>query len=474
MSTNLRPVPSVAPRAVLYLRQSVARDESISLELQEIAGRDYCTARGYEVVAVETDEGLSGRTWSKRPAVQRVMDMIERRDAEVIILWKWSRLSRSRKDWALAADRVDLAGGRIESATEPIDTATASGRFARGVMTEYAAFQSEQIGEQWAEVRARRFNLGLPPTGSVPWGWVSKKTHIEADPDRAPFVPKLFEMYISGHGFSAISAWLNRSSATTINGRDWIPATVRKLLDSPIHAGLVEYHGEIREGAHEGIIDRDTWAMYERMRKDRTVPMKPRKSVHLLSSLVVCHCGRKRYGNTTKARHDGTTIYHSYVCPSTMPHPPRAKTIATWRVDRAVGEWVKTLPLTAAPSAPDLDHVDTETLAREITAVERRLVKLTEHLVSGLVPEPAYRATRDSLTAESDRLRAELAKAEREHKITPDLYLAGIETALTRWDTIPVDEKQQILRAIIEVVRVETDSTITIFTRWGSHVVINT
>ncbi len=174
--SHLRPVPDAPPRAVLYLRQSTTRDDSISIEMQESAGREYCARMGYTVIDVKSDPGFSGRKWDNRPAVQQVMAMVDAGDADVIVLWKWSRLSRSRLHWALASDRVAAAGGRIESATEPIDTSTASGRFARGVMTEYAAFQSEQIGETWEEVRQRRLRLGLPASGRLPGGGNGSET----------------------------------------------------------------------------------------------------------------------------------------------------------------------------------------------------------------------------------------------------------------------------------------------------------
>lgn len=66
------------------------------------------------------------------------MEKIETRDTDVIVLWKWSRFSRRRLDWEVAADRVQVAGGRIESATEPIDTSTASGDLALGMMVSLA------------------------------------------------------------------------------------------------------------------------------------------------------------------------------------------------------------------------------------------------------------------------------------------------------------------------------------------------
>lgn len=47
-------------RAVIYVRQSVARVDSISLELQESACREYARNRGYTVTHVCADCGVSG------------------------------------------------------------------------------------------------------------------------------------------------------------------------------------------------------------------------------------------------------------------------------------------------------------------------------------------------------------------------------------------------------------------------------
>ncbi|WP_017791915.1 recombinase family protein [Leucobacter salsicius] len=470
----LRPVPAIAPRAVLYLRQSVARDDSISLELQEIAGRDYCVTQGYEVVSVEVDEGLSGRNWSKRPAVQRAMASIEARDADIIVLWKWSRLSRNRKDWALAADRVDVAGGRIESATEPIDTATASGRFARGVMTEYAAFQSEQIGEQWAEVRARRFNLGLPPTGSVPWGWTSHKTYITADPDKAPYLREMYRMYLSGSGYTAIASWLNRTPAKTTNGRDWLHATIRRLLDSPIHAGKVEYLGQIRDGAHDGIITDTEWQQYQALRKDRHIAVRPRTSPYLLASIIVCHCGRKRHGKREVIKTAAGDVERRYYqCPSTTGHP--RKSIAAHHVDQAITNWVKQLPHITVDAGDTTGHsIDIEALAREITGIEKQLVKLTEHLLSGLVPEPTYRDTKELLTGKATGLRLELEAAKSRQSFSPAMFLSGSEDLVESWDILETPDRQSLLRTLVRSVTVREDRKLDVITAWGTTEVIDT
>lgn len=464
---NLRPVPELAERACIYIRQSVERDDSISAELQEIACRDYATTHGYDVVDVVVDLGKTGRTTNRRQ-INAVVDKVTTGEYAVILVWKWSRVSRSRTDWAILADRVAVAGGRIESATEPIDTATASGRFARGVMTEYAAFQSEQIGEQWAEVHRRRFNMGLSPNGAYPWGWIGDKDTLTPDPETAPAVQELYRRYIAGDGWTRLAKWLNESGHLSPRGKAWTQTTVRSLLDCPIHAGYVTYHGEIRDGAHEGIITRQEWELYRSLRAKRLTPKKQRMSDYLLSSLVVCHCGQKRSGKITRnRRRDGHIAeLYSYACYSN-PHPKMS--ILTRYVDETIGEWVKTEAAKPATIPPERStKTEITRLSREITELEKQLVKATRHLYAEVISEAAYRATREEIEAEQAVLQRALEEAKLSITQSPTLYLSGKEQLIASWDVLTFDERQSIVRAAIETVTINPDRTVTIVSKWGS------
>ncbi|UFU05482.1 recombinase family protein [Ruania halotolerans] len=300
---RLEPVPERAPRAVLYLRQSTHSEESISLEVQEASGRDHAQRHGYQVVAVEADPGVTGRTW-KRPAVQRVMSMIENGDADVVILWKWSWLSRSRKDWAVAVDLVDQAGGRIESATEPIDVATSSGRFARGVMAELAAFESERIGDTWKEAHARRVGQGRPANGKPRWGYAYdpvEKLH-KPDPDTGPVLASLYRRYIGGESVYSLVRWLNGAGYRTLPGYSaagagpWSDRSLRRMLDSGFGAGLIMVRGEQLPGAHEPVISAGEWEAYQVARRERRVVRTSERSQYLLSGMVRCQCGSTMNG----------------------------------------------------------------------------------------------------------------------------------------------------------------------------------
>ena len=471
---KLRPVPDSPMRAILYLRQSTYREESISLELQETAGRDYCDRNGYVVVGVEQDPGISGRTW-KRPAVQRVMSAIESHDAEVIVLWRWSRLSRSRKDWALAADRVDVAGGRIESATEPNDV-TAAGRFARGVMTELAAFESERIGEQWREVHESRVSHGLP-SGRVPWGWLHKDGRAEPHPENAAVIPRLYEMYADGMGGRQLADWLQDHGYRTYYGSTkWNHSTVTAILDSPFHTGRMLYRGELHPGAHDALVDVPTYDRYMAMRIERKDERATRHH-YLLSGILTCACGAPMFGFAIHKGKRATSSYFAYRCREVSTNPDHGQgTISARIVDGAFFAWLQTAAELKDPPAStgdDMAHLDAQRLAREITAIDGQVVNLTRQLGQGLVPERAYKVTVDDLEASRKALVGSLAAVERSIVLAPTNPGEIAVGLVNDWEIEPLPVQRAAIRSLIAAAVIEFGSTrtLTITPRGGAPVV---
>ncbi len=476
MTRRLAAVPDSPPRAVLYLRQSTYREESISLELQETAGRDYCARQGYQVVEVLADPGISGRTW-KRPAVQRAMTMLEERSADVIVLWRWSRLSRSRKDWALAADRADVAGGRIESATEPNDV-TAAGRFARGVMTEMAAFESERIGEQWREVQASRVARGLPPGGKLPWGWRwSPEGPAEVDDDKGAVIAELYRRYLSGAGSRTLAEWLNDRGLKPMHRDVWNDRTVLQMLDSPVHAGLISYRGETHPGAHEGVIDEATRQQYLRERARRRDGHEQKRR-YLLSGIARCAaCGEPMNGFTISKHPKSPRPWSAYRCRSLGKGPHAGKgawSIALHVVESALLEWLQgvadgvEVAADAAAASRDDARIEAQRLAREVAALDLQLTRLTEQLAADVVPVHAYTAARDSILERRARLAAQLDAVEVTSTAVAADPSAAARGLLAEWDTLPVDELRAGLRTLLDHVSVDIAArTVTVARLWA-------
>lgn len=463
---SLRSVPDAPPRAVLYVRVSQERDEMTSPALQRVACEDYCARMGYQVVDVVEDIDVSGRLW-KRRKIEQVVQRIETGDVDVIVGWKWSRFSRNRKDWAIAVDRVEAAGGRLESATEPTDTTTSTGRLARGMLAEFAAFESERIGDTWRETHSRRVREGKPINGKPRFGYRSVNKRFELEEKEAPVLASLYRRYIAGESFYSLVKWLNDEGWTTVPSYGtpgpWSAITLRRVLDSGFGAGLITVKDEQHPGQHEAVISELEWKQYRAERERRGHGSGTgERSTYLLSGLIFCQCGSRmnggRFGGgkrpkyrcaaaAKERRHDGGYVMCDYA-------------------DQVVREWVEGLDLEVGPPAAAIR--DVQRYAREITALDKQLADLTKHLLSGLVPEAAYRATRDEIETQKQRLESSLRDAEVD--VVRRQYAPQVARDLARdWDVLPVENAREMLRSLISQVTVTPKrprSDVVVMPRW--------
>ena len=462
-------------RAVIYVRQSLTREESISLEVQEASGREYARKRGYTVVDVISDPGVSGLKWDRRPGIQRAMRMITEHQADVIIVWRWSRLSRLRLHQAVALDTIERAGGRIESATEPFDTSTAGGEFGRDVMLAAAHFESRQKSEQWKEAHSRRLALGLPSRGGDRFGY-DRDGDTYSPNDQAETLAGMYADFIAGVGFTTIAARLNAAGHTTRNGRPWSNDGVARVLDSGFAAGLnargTRTHATHTPGVHPAIIDAATWTAYRGARTERagTAPRTSTPS-YLLTGLIVCgDCGSPMWANRL-----GREAGYGYVCSRWQRgRTCRCVTVSRAKAETAVREWLAKIAddideAAALQARRDARRAKAVTVvdrsAQQLDTIRARLAKLTLGWTEGLVPDTAYATARDELIRAEEQLLLRVTAAERDVTVTR-LPAAPIARALLEeWDTTPLPERREILKTLITrvaVVRPPDRGTVTV------------
>lgn len=483
----------------------MARNDSISLELQEHANREYCQRRGYKVVAV-IEEQKTGRTWSRRKGVREAMRMVEEHEADVIVLYRWSRLSRNRTHWALALDQMARVGGSFESATEPIDVATASGRFTRGVLAEVAAFESERIGESWQEVKAWRRSMGLPSSGGERYGytWIRDKDNpperYEIREDQAEVLAWAYRAFIDGLGTRAVAVELNRRGIPSPGGGDWLSGTVNRLLASGFAAGLLS-RTEMRDekvyvppfpernwdhGAHTPIISAATWEEYRATRfKRASMGSRAINPTHPLSGLVRCDddgCGAamyRRHKSTTHPRSGGT----QYLCNRWLRSGNgRCVTVAENRVHRELNGWLRQFAneIDSHGEAWELDQAralksrtKVQDAKDEVRRIDEELVELTRQLVAKRVPEAAYEVLRDDLLAQLTEAKSRVALAGPAIPARPLKDLRAIAAQVHEiWELAPPVEARALLEQLVSRILVRPSSkpygraTITVVPTW--------
>jgi site-specific DNA recombinase len=293
--------------ARIYTRVSTEEQATsgFSLGAQKERLEAFCVSQGWEIAGRYIDEGVSAKDLN-RPEFQRMMDEVDKGD--VILVYKLDRLTRSVRDLDDLLREFDERGVLFRSVTEQFDTTTATGRLFIRMVAEMAQWERETIAERSAFGKQKKAASGEWGGGTVPLGYMgvpSERTKagrsllkLVPDPERAHFIPMIFEKYLSGQGVRAVALWLNTElGARTPQGCRFHAITVRRILTNPIYCGDVE-SGRRRPGrpkvrvpgTHEPLIDR---TMFERVQEMLEIhkTYAPRQATGRFPLSGVARCG---------------------------------------------------------------------------------------------------------------------------------------------------------------------------------------
>lgn len=160
-------------RMIAYLR--VSTDEQamsgLGLEAQEATLRRALEYRGWELVDVVRDEGISGSTLN-RPGLHGALERIAAGDVDGLVVAKLDRLTRSMRDFCAVVDWFEAARAALVMLEPDVDTSTPAGRAVAHVMVAFAEMERGMIGDRTrvalAAKRARGEATGRPAIADNP------------------------------------------------------------------------------------------------------------------------------------------------------------------------------------------------------------------------------------------------------------------------------------------------------------------
>lgn len=221
--------PNVERVTLGYIRVSTedqARD-GVSLDAQEARIAAYALAIGWNVSEVIRDPGCSAKDL-RRPGVTKILDAIKRGEIERVVITRLDRITRSVRD---LADLIDLCGKHdtaLVSISESLDTGSASGRMAVGLLGLLAQWQREVIGENTGAALAHKRAKG-EAYGRVPFGYRREGDTLVPEPSEQAARAEAVRMDRAGHSFREIGRFLTDSGA---RAKTWHASSVRAMLRS--------------------------------------------------------------------------------------------------------------------------------------------------------------------------------------------------------------------------------------------------
>ena len=176
-------------RAVGYVRVStdIQVQEGVSLDAQKLRIQAHCTAMDIKLVDILVDAGQSAKTL-ERPGIQVALKMLKQGKADVLIVMKLDRLTRSVKDLGFRCETYFCEGRpwSLLSVSDSIDTRSASGKLTLNVLTPVAQWEREAIGDRVREamqhMKAQGVYLGAAPYG---WKYIDELVRIHKPPPAA-------------------------------------------------------------------------------------------------------------------------------------------------------------------------------------------------------------------------------------------------------------------------------------------------
>lgn len=427
-------------RAVIYARYSSHAQNEQSIDGQLHDAYPFAERNGYTVIGEYIDRALSG-TKDNRPEFQRMIRDAEKRQFQIVIVWKLDRFARNRYDSAIYKAKLKRSGVRVVSVMENL-TDGPEGIILEGILESMAEYYSANLAENVKRGMMEMVRKGWFPGGPVPLGYRAEDHRLVIDERIAPIVREMFRRYADGEGPAAIARDLNARGYRTQTGQAFTPSSF-KLVTNPAYIGQYTYGGSVIEGAADAMIDEETFRRAnERRAANRRAPAQHKaQERYLLSGKAFCgHCGSPMIGESGRGK--GGTVYHYYACAKKKKSGAcRKKNEKRDFVERYVCE--QTVRYILDPARLDLiaarvvEEYDKEFNTGQVEALEHRLRRIDadlNKLVDNLLDLP--KSAREKIVARMEQLDAEKAEAEADlakARITAGLRItAGQVTAWLR------------------------------------------
>jgi DNA invertase Pin-like site-specific DNA recombinase len=137
---------TLTKRVAIYLRVSTDSQtvENQHLELKAVADR-----LGWIVVETLADQGISGsKGRDQRPAFDRLMQMVTRKEIDLIACWSVDRLGRSLQHLVSFLNEISDRGVDLYLHTQGLDTSTPAGRAMFSMLSVFAEFERSILRER--------------------------------------------------------------------------------------------------------------------------------------------------------------------------------------------------------------------------------------------------------------------------------------------------------------------------------------
>lgn len=312
-------------RVAAYCRVSSGKDAMLhSLSNQVSYYNNFIKSnRNWEFAGIYADEAISG-TKDDRAEFKRLINDCRKGKIDLIIVKAISRFARNTFTMLETIRELKELNVDVFFEEQNLHSISNEGEMVLTFLASFAQEEARSVSENMKWRVRKNFEKGETWSTRKTLGYIFENKKMIVEPEEAKLVKRIFDMYLSGLGFQAITNKLNEENVKPPESEKWKKDSIRYILTNVSYTGDLllqkfynidymtkrhkENKGELNkylvEDDHEAIISREDFnkvqeLLYERAKYVNASRKAP--ELHTLASLVKCSiCGQSYHHKTTK------------------------------------------------------------------------------------------------------------------------------------------------------------------------------
>jgi len=206
-------------KTIGYIRTSTDKqDNSVKLQTHQIT--DYCEKNNLFLSELIVDEGLSGKDIKNRVGYHRIMEMVENKEIDTLIVLSLSRWGRNLKQNYESIEVMIKTDTNFVSLKEQVDLSSPMGRFMVNVMSSLYQMEREMISDRVTDILKDKKENGVV-YGVTPYGFDRDGEFLVPNTQQQKVLKKIHSLRDKGLSYQKISDFLNRNKHNKKNGKKW-------------------------------------------------------------------------------------------------------------------------------------------------------------------------------------------------------------------------------------------------------------
>ncbi|MFP3357575.1 recombinase family protein [Planococcus sp. SIMBA_143] len=339
-------------KAVVYTRVSSNKEEQkSSLITQEEFYTEYCERKGFELIKLYADEGLTGTNVRRESFREMLYDAgldYTRNDNgydtfdkskrvpkfDILITKDVSRFARSSVHGMMVIKLLKDKGVDVIFENSGMSTRDENWQMNIGILFNIAENESANMSKRIKFAKRHNVTKGKYAPARTPYGYIrNEQNEIVIDPESAEIVKYIYKRYMQV-GSSIITNELNEKGITTKTGSRFSPDKVTRIISNTIYYGTATVNKTNKRNVTdtqrekniesefitipnvvEPIISEEEWKEANKVRISRINKRskrgrKPAKNDVFFGKLICSNCGSRF------VRHTGENEKITYICQS--------------------------------------------------------------------------------------------------------------------------------------------------------------